>query len=76
MYENFVAADSQAGQRLIRQYMGMRTDFDIVIVGSGVGGGVLADTLASLAKEKNCASSSWKRARSSTPRTYATSAGS
>jgi hypothetical protein len=46
MYENFIAADSPARERLIRQYMGMRTDFDIVIVGSGVGGGVLADNLA------------------------------
>ncbi|HEY5706176.1 MAG TPA: GMC oxidoreductase [Terrimicrobiaceae bacterium] len=46
MYENFVAADSQARERLIPHYIGMRTDFDIVIVGSGVGGGVLADDLA------------------------------
>jgi choline dehydrogenase-like flavoprotein len=46
MYENFVAADSQAGERLIPQYIGIRPDFDIVIIGSGVGGGVLADNLA------------------------------
>jgi len=46
MYENFVAADSPARERLIRQYIGVRTDFDIVIVGSGVGGGVLADDIA------------------------------
>jgi GMC oxidoreductase len=46
MYENFVAADSPARERLIRQYIGVRTDFDIVIVGSGVGGGVLANDLA------------------------------
>jgi len=32
-YENFIAADSPARERLIRQYIGVRTDFDIVIVG-------------------------------------------
>ena len=53
MYKRFIAANSPAQQRLIRQYRGTRTRFDIVIVGSGVGGGVLADALAQLAKEKN-----------------------
>ena len=45
-YVNFVATDSPARERLFLQYMGPREDFDIAIVGSGVGGGVLADDLA------------------------------
>jgi GMC oxidoreductase len=50
MYEKFVAAGSQAGERLFPQYIGIRPDFDIVIVGSGVGGGLLADALAQVDK--------------------------
>lgn len=45
-YVNFVSEATAARERLILQYMGSRKDFDIVIVGSGVGGGVLADDLA------------------------------
>jgi hypothetical protein len=45
-YANFVAQSSAAQERLMLQYMGPRNDFDIIIVGSGVGGGVLADDLA------------------------------
>ncbi len=45
-YPNFVASDSAARSRLILQYMGQPDYFDIVIVGSGIGGGVLADALA------------------------------
>lgn len=44
-YENFVSAVSEAQSRLFRQYSGSRTDFDIIIIGSGMGGGVLADDL-------------------------------
>ena len=46
MYKGLIAADSPAQRRLIRQYKGTGTSFDIIIIGSGVGGGVLADALA------------------------------
>lgn len=45
-YANFVSDDTASRERLFLQYMGWRDDFDIVIVGSGIGGGVLADDLA------------------------------
>jgi GMC oxidoreductase len=45
-YENLVSAASAAQARLFPQYEGSRNDFDIIIIGSGVGGGVLADALA------------------------------
>jgi len=45
-YQNFVATDSVSQTRLFPQYPGSRDDFDIVIVGSGIGGGILADDLA------------------------------
>jgi hypothetical protein len=45
-YANLVAESGAAQQRLFLQYIGPRDDFDIVIVGSGIGGGVLADDLA------------------------------
>jgi hypothetical protein len=45
-YANFISAGSQAQERLFLQYTGPRNDFDIVVVGSGIGGGVLADDLA------------------------------
>ncbi|MDR6861155.1 hypothetical protein [Variovorax guangxiensis] len=45
-YTNFISDDTAARERLFLQYMGWREDFDIVIVGSGIGGGVLADDLA------------------------------
>jgi choline dehydrogenase-like flavoprotein len=45
-YENFVSTSSTSQSRLFPQYKGYRNDFEIVVVGSGVGGGILADDLA------------------------------
>ena len=45
-YANFIAASGPAQERLFLQYIGPRNDFDIIIIGSGIGGGVLADDLA------------------------------
>ncbi len=45
-YANFVSASTQSQERLFLQYIGPRNDFDIIIIGSGIGGGVLADDLA------------------------------
>lgn len=45
-YANFVSQATEAQDRLFLQYMGPRDDFDIIIVGSGIGGGILADDLA------------------------------
>ncbi|WP_217275140.1 hypothetical protein [Microbacterium hominis] len=41
-----VSEDSAARERLIRQYLDRRAEFDIIVVGSGIGGGILADDLA------------------------------
>ncbi len=46
MFGNFIAADSVVQQRLFTQYQGSREDFDIIVIGSGIGGGLLADDLA------------------------------
>lgn len=45
-YANFVAASGQAQTRFFPQYTGHDPRFDIIIIGSGIGGGVLADALA------------------------------
>ena len=45
-YPNLVAEKTQAHTRLIRDYDGANKDFDYIIIGSGLGGGILADDLA------------------------------
>ncbi|PSB01386.1 GMC oxidoreductase [Merismopedia glauca] len=45
-YENLVTEKPQAHTRLIRDYDGDKKDFDFIIIGSGIGGGILADDLA------------------------------
>jgi hypothetical protein len=45
-YENLVTEKPQAHTRLIRDYDGDNKDFDFIIIGSGIGGGILADDLA------------------------------
>ena len=45
-YANMVSQFSEAHTRLIRDYDGPNPDFDYIIVGSGIGGGTVADDLA------------------------------
>lgn len=45
-FDNFIATESETQRRLFRQYDGASNDFDIIIIGSGMGGGILADDLA------------------------------
>lgn len=45
-YVNLVSQATAAQERMFLQYIGPRNDFDIVIVGSGIGGAILADDLA------------------------------
>jgi hypothetical protein len=45
-YRNFVTESPAARERLVRTCAGDRADFDVIVIGSGVGGGVLADDLA------------------------------
>jgi choline dehydrogenase-like flavoprotein len=51
-YVNMVSAATPSQERLFLQYMGGRNDFDIVVIGSGVGGGILADDLAERVGER------------------------
>lgn len=44
-YENLIIERSETQKRLFAQYSGSDPHFDIVIVGSGMGGGILADDL-------------------------------
>lgn len=45
-YVNLVTERAQAHTRLIRDYDGANPDFDFIVIGSGMGGGILADDLA------------------------------
>jgi hypothetical protein len=45
-YANLVSQTSEAHTRLIRDYDGPNPDFDYIVIGSGIGGGTLADDLA------------------------------
>ena len=45
-YPNLVSEQSEAHTRLIRDYDGPNPDFDYIVVGSGIGGGTVADDLA------------------------------
>ena len=45
-YTNFVSATSPSHTRLFPQYSDQPSWFDIIIIGSGIGGGILADDLA------------------------------
>ncbi|KAK4182072.1 GMC family oxidoreductase N-terminal domain-containing protein [Podospora australis] len=45
-YDNFVSEKTSSQTRLFAPYGGHRDDFDVIIVGSGFGGGILADDLA------------------------------
>lgn len=45
-YANLVTEKPQSHTRLVRDYDGDNKDFDFIIIGSGMGGGLLADDLA------------------------------
>ena len=45
-YANLVSQETEAHTRLIRDYDGANPDFDCIVVGSGMGGGIVADDLA------------------------------
>jgi hypothetical protein len=51
-YINLVSQKSEAHTRLIRDYDGPNPDFDYIVIGSGIGGGILADDLADRNQQK------------------------
>ena len=51
-YANLVSQQSEAHTRLIRDYNGPNSNFDYIVIGSGMGGGILADDLADRNKQR------------------------
>lgn len=51
-YNNLITQQSETQRRLFPEYTGDNLDFDMVIVGSGMGGGILADDLADNSSNK------------------------
>jgi hypothetical protein len=47
-YRNLVTESPAGRERLIRTYASDRADFDVIIIGSGVGGGVPAPSSGSV----------------------------
>ncbi|MGK7393331.1 MAG: GMC oxidoreductase [Candidatus Cyclobacteriaceae bacterium M3_2C_046] len=45
-YPGLISSFSETQSRFFPQYQGQRNDFDFIIIGSGMGGGLLADDLA------------------------------
>jgi choline dehydrogenase-like flavoprotein len=49
---NLVSQWSESHTRLIRDYDGPHPDFDYIVIGSGIGGGTVADDLSERNREK------------------------
>lgn len=45
-YPGMITSSGEVQKRLVTEYSGARTDFDVIVIGSGMGGGILADALA------------------------------
>jgi hypothetical protein len=51
-YEKLITQKTDTQRRLFAEYSGSITEFDIIIIGSGMGGGLLADDLADKSKKR------------------------
>lgn len=51
-YSGFIAEQVSAQRGLFSQYSGANSDFELIIIGSGMGGGILADRCAELYPDK------------------------